>query len=283
MFDIWSNKVDIAEEIYKKENYKIKINNKCHTNTCYIFFSSNNIWYPNTEDAFKRSFVDNDYYEWMRFTDLPAEKVVYIRDIYKSWYVSGINKELNSIDAVIAFLRKQTAGMKVVTVGSSAGGYMASLTAALLNAECCVCFSAQFDLTVEGALGANPLLKKYSKDDNRNQYYNIINIIRNSKTHIFYFVPAYSEYDKEQMNKVADIENVHMLKIASHHHGVPLFSGNLGQLLQMDKDSLVSLFESYEYRVVGMLPMSIKLSGIVGTCNCIKYELIKTVRKYIRR
>lgn len=283
MFDIWNEKIELVQNIYRKENYQVKYNSKCHNNICGIFFSSNNIWFPNTENAFRKSFVEHDHYEWKNYSEISVEKFIYIRDIFKSWYVAGINEELNSIDAVIEFLRQQTAGMKVFTVGSSAGGYMASLVAALLNAEYCICFSAQFDLRVDGALGANPFLKKYSHDANRNQYYNIVNIIRKSKTDIFYFMPAFSEADKQQMNRVVDIENIHILKMASHRHGVPLLRGNLIQLLQLDRDNLINLFDSKKDQIVGILFMSIKLSGLLGTCSCIRNEFIRIIRRYLGR
>lgn len=283
MFDIWNNHINIAEETYNKENYQIKVNSDYRDNVCYIFFSSNKIWYPNAEESFRKSFIDNDYYEWKKFLELPAQKIIYVRDIYKSWYVTGINQSMNSIDAVIDFLKKQTVGMRIVTVGSSAGGYMAALTAALLSAEYCICFSAQFDLTVDGALGVNPFLKKYSRDKNRSQYYNIVDIIKKSQSDIFYFMPAFSDSDKEQMERVLDIKNVHILKIASHRHGVPLLTGNLDNLLQLDRDSLISLFDSEKGQIVEILSISIKLSGILGTCKCIKNDLIKMAKKYIRR
>lgn len=283
MFDIWNDPVEIAEEVYNRDNYIIKANHDCHNGACYIFFSSNNIWFPNTEEAFRRSFIDNDYYEWIKFAKLPAEKCIFVRDIYKSWYVTGINNRMDSVDAVIDFLKQETVGLKVITVGSSAGGYMAALVAACLHAEYSICFSAQFDLTVEGALGANPFLKKYSHNANRNRHYNIVDAIRESKTDIFYFVPAFSEDDKKQMNRVVDIENVHIRKIATHRHGVPLLRGNLIQLLQMDKDGLISLFDYKKDQIVGILPMSMKLSGFRGTCCCIKNELVRIIGRYIRR
>lgn len=219
----------------------------------------------------------------MNYSDIFAEKIIYVRDIFKSWYVTGISEELNSIDALIEFLREQTTGMRVFTVGSSAGGYMASVVAALLNAEYSICFSAQFDLAVDGALETNPFIKKYSQDGSRNQYYNTTDLLRKSKTDIFYLTPAFSEDDNEQMNRVADIRNVHILKIASKRHGVPLLRGNLLKLLQMDKDSLIDLFDSKKDQIVGILPISMKLSGFWGTCCCIKNEFVRIISRYIRR
>lgn len=283
MFDIWNDYVDIAETIYDKENYQIKVNRNCHNRVCYVFFSSNFIWFPNTEEAFIRSFVDNDYYEWRNFERLPAEKIIFVRDIFKSWYVTGINSRLNSIDAVVEFLERETAGMKVITVGSSAGGYMAALTAARLKAEYSICFSAQFDLMVDEALGVNPFLKKYLQDADRSRYYTIVDIIQESKVDIFYFMPAYSDYDLDQMSRVDKLANVHILKIASRHHGVPLLTGNLDNLLRMDKEGHIRLHAENKNRIVGIISMSIRLSGVWGTCVCIRKEILKMMKRYFGR
>lgn len=283
MFDIWNDHVDIAEKVYQKENYIIKANYDCHNGVCYIFFSSNNIWFPNTEESFRRSFIDNDYYEWRNFGKLPAEKFIFVRDIYKSWYVTGINSRLDSVDTVIDFLRKETIGMRVITVGSSAGGYMAALMAACLNAEYSICFSGYFDLTVKGALGVNPFLKKFRQDPNKNRYYQISDIIKNSRIDIFYILPAYSDLDLEQLSRVTEIDNVHIIKIASHHHGVPLLTGNLDKLLRMSKEDLMYLFAENRNRIVGVISMSVRLSGIMGTCSCVQKDVCKVLKKFMRR
>ena len=283
MYDIWNSKLVAVDEVYKKDNYRIVENMECANRVCYIFFSSNNIWFPNTEEAFKRSFINNDYYEWSNFTGLNAEKFIFVRDIYKSWYVSGINKQMDSIDKVADFLREQTRNMKVITVGSSAGGYMAALMAALLNAERCICFSAQFDLTLDDTVEKNPFLRKYKDEPNRSKYYDITKKIEGSKTSVFYIIPAYSKGDILQMKSVEKIPNVKILKISSHHHGVPVFTGNLGKLLTMDKEELESFFASKNEKISGMIKISVELCGVITTVKAMKYEMKKVYKKIVRR
>lgn len=127
MFDIWNQRVLLAEEAYHLDNYKIEYNNAVINNECVIYFFSNNIWYPNTEEAFRKSIVENNRYEWNRNSYRIGKKNIYLRDIYKSWYVQGINDKINSVDAIVDWLRKETSGYEVVCIGSSAGGYMAAL------------------------------------------------------------------------------------------------------------------------------------------------------------
>ena len=283
MFDIWSKEIDIAKNVYERDNYTIKLNPDCRNGICYIFFSSNNIWFPNTEEAFRRSFVDNDYYEWYKFDKLSAEKFIFVRDIYKSWYVSGINSRINSIDALLSLLKQETQGMKIITVGSSAGGYMAALAAVCLDADYSISFSPQFDLSVKGVLGVNPLLKKYQYIFERSRYYQIGDIIKNSETDIFYFMPVYCKQDLEQLEKVAEFDNVHIIKIASKHHGIPLFTGNLYDLLCLDKKELKCLFTEYNNKIIDMISISIRLSGMRGTFIAVYKDLLKLIKKKIRR
>ena len=94
MFDIWNQRVAVAEEAYQSGNYRIEYNETTDKNECVIYFSSNNIWFPNTEKAFQKSIVEEDRYEWQRNPYRIGKKNIYLRDIYKSWYVQGINYEL---------------------------------------------------------------------------------------------------------------------------------------------------------------------------------------------
>lgn len=283
MYDIWNRKYKDVETIYSGQNYRIVINNTCDNGTCYIFFSSNNIWFPNTEESFNRSFIDNDYYEWTHFLNLSAEKIILIRDIYKSWYVTGVNKQENSVEKVIEFLKKQTCNMRVITVGSSAGGYMAALTASLINADRCICFSAQFNLTTGNIIEKNPFLLKFKNDPNRSKYYNITDLIANSKTCIFYIMPAYSKEDVLQMKNVENISNIKILQIFSYHHGVPILTGNLDKLLSMNKKDLERFFDSKKGKIIGMIRASVELCGISSTLSSIVYEVKKVCKKIVRR
>ena len=59
----------------------------------------------------------------------------YIRDIWLSWYVVGINAKYNTIDALIRKMREETEGMQVITVGVSSGGFIAAILASSLKAS----------------------------------------------------------------------------------------------------------------------------------------------------
>ena len=101
MFDIWNKKTTIAENAYGKDNYKVV--NRKKGGYCVIYCSSNSIWYPNEEYAFRQAIIERDRYEWENIHSTLATKEIYVRDVYKSWYVSGINEHVDTINKLIHF------------------------------------------------------------------------------------------------------------------------------------------------------------------------------------
>jgi len=129
----------VIDDLYQQDNYfeeLIDINKK----VCFIFFSSNGIYYPDTKETFEKAIIQKNRYEWInmskdRRVKAIAGKFIFVRDIYKSWYVKGVNSRLNSVDALVNYLRERVKGYQVITVGNSAGGYAAALFGALLGAD----------------------------------------------------------------------------------------------------------------------------------------------------
>ncbi len=280
MFDIWTVENNLAESVYTKNNYVIE-NQEVESNLCVIYFSSNNIWFPNTEQAFRKSFIDSDFYEWKNYKHKNASKLIFIRDIYKSWYVEGINIKYNSVVKLAEFLKNETIGMDVITVGSSAGGYAAALFGALLNAKYALCFSAQFDLHLDGCLDKNPFLKRNLSDLNKSKYYNIASIIERARVPIFYFMPAFVKQDIAQMELVKYLENVHTVKIYSRHHGVPVFKCMLGKLLNLPYEELLEMFNKYKDKIISPFIFSSKSVGVFVTVRFIIKESFKQIRKRV--
>lgn len=283
VFDIWTKREPLAEEIYNKDNYKIIDNPHGTRDECILYFSSNNIWFPNTEEAFKHSFVENDYYEWVKYGSTVSKKAIFFRDIYKSWYVTGINRHISSIDKLVEFIKKETEGMEVITVGSSAGGYMASLIGALVKAKYVICFSAQFDLNIKGAIGANPNLKRFEFDSERNKYFNIVEIIKESKVPLFYIMPAYSQSDSYQRCQIQNCLNCHTIQMRSMHHGVPVLKGNIRELLCLDINEIEALFDANQNRIIDRFGFSVQLCGRLKTFSYLKDDVLKLVLKKLRR
>ena len=200
MFQIDS---EIVRSVYiNQPNYKIEYNNSCKANICAIYFSSNDIYYPNNEDIFQKRIVEKNFFEWYN-TRINARKHIFIRDIFKQWYLEGINAELDSPEKIFEWLKGETEGYEVVTVGSSAGGYSAVLYGSLLKAQKVIAFNAQFSLKAiadESGEKSNPLVYKYKNND-RSKYFELKDKLSDSVNY-FYFLSVGCEKDMLQATKL---------------------------------------------------------------------------------
>lgn len=276
MFDIWNQKVPIAEETYHQSNYKVEYNTVVDNNECIIYFSSNNIWYPNKEEIFRESIIENDRYEWQKNPYRVGRKTIYLRDIYKSWYVQGINHEINSIDAIVAWLKKETDGYEIVCVGSSAGGYMATLVGIRLKAKLVFAFSPQFCLYNKGFYDVNPFLQKYRCDSDKEKYYDITDMVNESDVPIVYIYPNRSISDRHQAERILPSEKVMKYGLNSSHHGIVVYKCSLPALLNMRIEQLRALVDN---DCKSVFSLSIKLSGVLPTVQFLIEKMYKVLRK----
>lgn len=116
----------VLEEL-SKDNFIIEEDTKIVNNLCYIYFSSHAVYFPETKGNFKDKIVNKNVFEWYKRRISNVRKSIFVRDIRKQFYCEGINNNLNSIDKLLGFLKKETKNFDVITVGSSAGGYLAAL------------------------------------------------------------------------------------------------------------------------------------------------------------
>jgi hypothetical protein len=65
---------------------------------CIIYFSSNAIYFPNDRAAFCQKIVKENRFEWKNNILKSARKVIFIRDVLKSWYLKGISSNINLIE-----------------------------------------------------------------------------------------------------------------------------------------------------------------------------------------
>ena len=210
---------EIVKKQRKQSNYRIEYNQENAKNVCAIYFGSNDIYFPNTEASFKYSIIEANRYEWVHQKIAGVKKHIFLRDIYKQWYLAGINDEINTPEKLFDWLRIQTDGYKIYTVGSSAGGYAAILYGALLNADKVYAFNPQLEL--------NSLLET-SEEINPN---------------IFYFVSIDSPCDKTQYQHLQENAGNGILKtirFKSSHHGIPFPKIALKKVLNSKIQDLIN-------------------------------------------
>lgn len=163
--DVWKTldwKNSELQGNYNSETDNIKIRHGKKDGIAYIFCSSNSLYKKDDRQDFVSKVVNKDKFEWENITqDIDHEKIIYIRDIWLSWYVVGVNVKYNTIDALIKKMREETEGMQVITVGVSSGGFIAAILASALKASYCLDFAGQFSLLHHWThVDTNPFLKE---------------------------------------------------------------------------------------------------------------------------
>jgi len=275
------NKLVLNE--YKKDNYMIETENNKNTGYVAIYFSSNGLYFPNEEQEFSKKIIEKNRYEWTRNKIHRADQHIFIRDLFKQWYIEGINYHINNVDKLFDFLKEQVGNKKVITIGSSAGGYAAVLFGTLLKAEYILTFAGQFTLKDQLETSVplrDPLVFKHQYDMEKNKYYDLSSLISQSNIPVFYFVSNDSMVDKPQVEIARRFKNIHIFNFDSDVHGIPFYVINLEKLINMSSEQITRLCEDYKNKVINRLSFSIRISGLVDTT---KFFLKKVKQKIIRK
>ncbi|WP_209402383.1 hypothetical protein [Pseudozobellia sp. WGM2] len=259
---------EIVQEVYQhRDNYKIVFDKHAsERSTVAIYFSSNDIYYPNEELVFKQRIVEKDAFEWYGTRIKNAYKHIFIRDVFKQWYLKGINKELDSIEKVASFLRKETQGCHIVALGSSSGGFAAVLFGSLLGAKKIVSFNGQFEvhsLLKTSKPSTDPILFR-NKDTALAKQYDIKPLI-NPESNIYYFYSNASPWDITQREHVSDLNTLQVIEFKTGHHGIPFLKRALPKVINLSDDRLKELSQRTQQPVW----FSIKMIGfkkvLIGT------------------
>ena len=240
----WSFQVDasIVQNMRDtRDNFLVQYDEQCPTKDyCAIYFSSNDIYYPNTEDIFRKRIVEQDVYEWYGTRIKKAYKHIFFRDIYKQWYLKGINNNIDTPEKLTSWLKDETKGYKVITIGSSAGGYAAMLYGSLLMAERILAFNPQFELNSlfgRSDEAKNPILYRL-KDTAWNNYFDLMKWVSNRPYNIYYFYSSKSPLDTKQHRHIKDIKGIHQIGFSTSHHGIPFLKVALPKVLNMTSQEL---------------------------------------------
>ena len=277
MFQIDS---EIVRSVYiNQPNYKIEYNNSCKANICAIYFSSNDIYYPNNEDIFQKRIVEKNFFEWYN-TRINARKHIFIRDIFKQWYLEGINAKLDSPEKIFEWLKGETKGYEVVTVGSSAGGYSAVLYGSLLKAQKVIAFNAQFSLKAiadESGEKCNPLVYKYKNND-RSKYFELKDKLSDAVNY-FYFLSVGCEEDMLQAIKLftppIPPKSFNCLRFKTAHHGIPFLKVALVKVLNMGEKDLKGFTKKKNHPIW----FTIRMVGLRKTITGFVLQAYKAYRK----
>lgn len=277
---LWDTPNPLVEGVYNTDNYEVI--DYGNSNLCYIFFSSNGLFFPDTIKEFEEKVIQKNRYEWKYLaSDKELIEVsgrhIFVRDIYKQWYIKGINNEINTIDKLIVMLRELTEGYDVVTVGSSAGGYVAALIASKLSAKFCFNFAGQISLWEFSK--TNPFVKDGVNEDNKKKYYDISKIMGESECIYYYFYPLYNDRDVKQFAQIQMYSNVRGFSFSEKNHAAAMLVGNMRYIICKDLESMDLLYKHYKGKTIN------KIEFLFRTVSTFKAFLIllKEVKRFIDR
>lgn len=255
---------EVNDIFQKRNNYLIEYSKKRSTKEkkCALYFSSNEIYYPNTSDSFQNKIVKKDRFEWYHTRVDQVDKHIFIRDIKKQWYLTGISAECNSIEKLGAFLKKEIEGYKVICIGSSAGGFAAVLFGSILNAEAIYSFNGQFflyDLLSISTANVDPII--FREKDNKlvNQYYSLKKKITKPEN-IFYFYSDRSKWDISQYEHISNL-GIQVIPFRTSHHGIPFLKTNMNFVINNPRSWIRELVGKVQYPLF----FSIKIEGVYNT------------------
>lgn len=234
-------------------NYKIKELN-CQSNVCIVFFSSNVVYYPDEAIAYKKQIIEQDRYEWERMVEksnaLQAyiKKAIFLRDVYKSWYFCGVNEEIDDLRKLIALIGKEAKGPKLITVGSSAGGYAAILVGTVLGAHRIIASSPQISLDkYYNTSKTNTIISQLDLEDWRRKYIDISDLINEESQRLVCLFPSRFEVDNLQ-DQLVKSERVKKIHIKSNQHGRTVINETWTVLLTKEYEWFTDLPEKEYYR-----------------------------------
>ena len=210
-------------KIYENNaNCRIEYSDK-NSDICVIYFSSHGIYYPNDEKTFISKIVNKDYYEWYKTRLRNAKKHIFIRDVKKQWYISGINKNIDDQWKLADFLKKETSGYKVITLGASAGGYASILFGNLIEAEYIIAFNPRIELETElnnTKEEENALLHR-NKETKTRCFFDVNKFI-SGNIPVYYILSNKSGWDLQQCKCLVPKNNLNIVEVDSDVHGVPV-------------------------------------------------------------
>jgi hypothetical protein len=237
---------------------------------CIIYFSSDFIFYPYTREAFLNQIVKQDRYEWYHTRIDCGTKHIFLRDIKKRHYLCGINSNLDTMEKILDFLKSETEGYKIITLGSSSGGYAAVFFGQKLKAERIYSFNGQFVLDDR----YNWFFTEKEKSLAR-EHSNFTDYLKEPST-IFYFHSNKSEADKAQFKYVEHI-GINVLSFNTSVHGIPFLKNNLPVVINLNINDLKVLSnKSYD-----PLFFSIKMVGVFGLLIGIYKQIRELLSQHI--
>lgn len=259
-------------------NYEIEFTSD--TKECVaIYFTSHNLFFPHNVESFRKSVIEKKHFEWKNNRVIRAGKHIFLRDVYKQWYASGINDKINSIEKLAEWLTQEVQGYKeVICLGSSGGGYAATLIGNLISATTIFNFNGQwsfYDQIERDGIVISPLIKQMIENHHEGQKYFSISKELYDNTNTYYFVSSRSQWDKEQLQLIEHFQHTHIIRFFTSHHGIPFLKSTLPYIINMKNEEL----NCYEEHINFPILFDVHIAGIKATLGFVLRLINKKLKQ----
>ena len=287
MYEIFEKKED-NEEIYRfycnNDNFKVEDISNDVNKPVYIFFTGHGLFFPTTIEMFRSKVIENNRFEWENIArgtgvQSKARRIIYIRDVYKNWCINGINSKVNTREKLVEMLKDLAENREIITVGSSAGGYMAVLYGCLLNAKAIYTFSPQISLIEYDKWHPIKYFDEYRTSGTVALDLREYMVAYTGK--LFYITPYYCPEDRAQLDLVnmADIPCIKKFIVDENRHGYTFYGVSIERLLAMDMKTLENLSYHYAGKIIKPSHFCARTSGIIKAAEIMIYRKMKGLLK----
>lgn len=295
MYEIFDNTAD-NEKIYRffneNTNYKVMQASGPADTVC-IFFSSNSLFLPSTYSSFHSTIVDRDRYEWENLAKDPelsqiAGEFIFVRDIYKNWWLEGLCGKYNSQAKMLDLLRNLTSGKRVLTVGTSAGGYAAILFGVRLQAERIYAFSSQIDLHIYNRWHPIKHYSKYLDGTQNNAKLDLHFELQEYRGALYYLYPSRCQEDIEQaqyiyMQDCKETEHIRMMPVRRSKHGRTVLPISVLKFLSMSAEQADKIYQHYRHKEINPYEFLFRTSGFLPGVRYLLGRMLKPLMSRIGR
>lgn len=279
-----NNNTPLLSASYRNANYRV-IQGLADNNKCVIFFSGNALYYPNTEDCFRKTVLYKDRYEWAAVSSVILEyvsRVILVRDIKKSWYVDGISDIYDTVNKTVDLLRELCKGYSVYTYGNSAGGYMAVYAGIKLNAKAVFNWGGQIDIRgKEIYTQENDIIKEALRDPERSSQLDLKAVLKDNEVPVYSFYAADNALDQDELKELQDAKNMRIIRFDSDKHGQGFERDVYVNLIQLSIESLDDLFKEYEAKKAPVKETGDKINNSVDPSS--RYTEVKEKESVLQK
>ncbi len=272
----------LLNHIYKQGNIRV-IDGMADNKKCIIICSSNSIYFPNTYEEFRLKIICNNLFDGERLSSLLieyVERIILIRDVRKSFYVTGISEKCNSIDNVLHMLEELTKGFEIITAGGSAGGYMASIIGSYLKVQYVINAGGQWNL-----YEYNDVIERYSfLSENKynvacNKWFDLSVRMAKNQVPILYMYGALNKSDINQLKCAESIEHIYPIAIKSQNHAQSVSTEPYLRLLCATREDILKIYNDNKECMVDIDILESQINALIALPEGMKLSWATTNEK----